>query len=90
MDKVVAFSFAAVFVACALLANAGTLYFSYNWLAVPAFDLHAISFKQSFVASFIIGVIFRASDTKEVTDTSKPFVRFCMVLISSWIISFFM
>lgn len=89
MDKFAAFIIAVVVITCMLIANAGTLYVAYNWVVAPSFALPNISFAQAFAAWFFIGAVIRSGGGSDKSDISKPFARFFIVLMVSWIISFF-
>ena len=90
MDKIMGLVIAVIVIACMLIANAGTLYVSYNWVVAPSFALPSISFAQAFAAWFFIGAVIRSGGNTDKPDISKPFARFLIVLIVSWLISFFM
>lgn len=89
MDKLVGFVIAVIVISCMLIANAGTLYVAYNWVVAPSFALPSISFAQAFAAWFFIGAVIRSGSNADKSDISKPFARFFIVLMVSWIISFF-
>ena len=89
MDKVAGLVIAVAVIACMMLANAGTLYVAYNWVVAPSFAFPNISFAQAFAAWFFIGAVIRSGGNTDKPDISKPFARFLIVLIVSWLISFF-
>lgn len=89
MDKLVGFVIAVIVISCMLIANAGTLYVAYNWVVAPSFAFPSISFAQAFAAWFFIGAVIRSGSNADKSDISKPFARFFIVLMVSWLISFF-